>query len=67
MTRSFFGADETMLNCLMSSPYLECDEAIKEDSLLTEKLTCRGESLDLDDHLALFDPLNNLSNYPRLE
>ena len=41
----------------MSSPYLECDEAIKEDSLLTEKLTCRGESLDLDDHLALFDSI----------
>lgn len=56
MTRSFFwGRRKTMLNCLMNSPYCHCSPDIQENHALTHALKQRGEALNLENHLALFE------------
>tara|TARA_A100001015_G_scaffold251744_1_gene290930 strand:- start:1878 stop:2684 length:807 start_codon:yes stop_codon:yes gene_type:complete len=55
MTRSFFwGRRKTMLNCLLNSPYLTCDPAIRDNKIICEQLSKRGEALNLNEHQTLF-------------
>ena len=55
MTRSFFwGRRKTMLNCLINSPHIHCDENIKNNNALKQLLKKRGESLSLEEHQSLF-------------
>jgi 16S rRNA A1518/A1519 N6-dimethyltransferase RsmA/KsgA/DIM1 with predicted DNA glycosylase/AP lyase activity len=65
MTRSFFwGRRKTMMNCLMNSPHILCNHAIKENKTLTQRLKARGESLSLEEHHALFSMIQPYISLP---
>ena len=46
-----------MIKCLLNSPYLDCDSAIRNNTELSNILSQRGESLSLEDQLLLFPKL----------
>lgn len=65
MTRSFFwGRRKTMMNCLMNSPHICCDEAIKGNATLNQHLKQRGETLSLEEHQALFSMIHPYISLP---